>query len=85
MAGAAEAGLRLDPAGVSALAPVNVTVATGPLDKVGWIYRATPWLVNWRAGPDSAHQLHDSARLRATLVDAYRPRSLQRVLPMLFR
>lgn len=85
VAGAAEAGLQLDPEKEPLLAHVSATVPSQPLERVRRLYLLAPWLIRWREGPERPHQLHESARLRAALVPGYRPLSLRRVLPGLFR
>jgi uncharacterized protein (DUF2235 family) len=62
------------------------TVGPAPaLYRVNRVYRLLPWLLRWRRGPATPNDLHPTARLRAALVAGYRPGSLRRVLPGLFR
>lgn len=82
--GARAAGLRLKEGATLLDAPINMAAEAPELYRLGWLYRAARWLVRWRDGPARSQQLHDTARLRATLVATYRPHTLRRVLPNLF-
>ena len=82
--GAEDAGLRLKPD--TRLFETSVDMATDApeLYRVTWLFKLARWLVRWRKGPTRSQDLHDTARLRATVLPSYRPRSLYRILPGLF-
>ncbi|ABG31403.1 DUF2235 domain-containing protein [Roseobacter denitrificans] len=65
--------------------PIDAVVEAPDLYRVHWAYRLLPWLEAWRAGPCAATDLHPTVRLRAVLLTGYRPRSLRKVMPRLFR
>ena len=64
---------------------VDAAAPAPELYKVNRLYSLLPWLLRWRAGPEHARDLHPTARLRSVLAPAYRPKSLRKSLPGLFR
>lgn len=82
--GAEDAGLRLKPDAALFGTPVDMASEAPELYRVTWLYKLAPWLVRWRIGPTQSKEVHDTARLRATLVPSYRLHTLRRVLPGLF-
>lgn len=82
--GASENGLTEKPSHAPTDVPVNMAVVAPALYDVNRLYRLAPWLLQWRRGPSRIDDLHDSARLRASLVKDYRPLTLKRLLAGLF-
>ena len=69
--GASANGLAEKPAHVLERISANMAVAAPDLYEVNRLYRYAPWLLQWRSGPSQSCDLHDSARLRASLVKSY--------------
>ncbi|MBW4707742.1 DUF2235 domain-containing protein [Roseobacter sp. YSTF-M11] len=79
--GARAQGLQLKPGVEIPMVSVDPCVQTNEIDDPSPIYRLTPWLLRWRAGPTRAIDLHDTVRLRLASVQTYRPGSLRALMP----
>ena len=84
-ASAKDSGLTLKSDHAIPTVLVDAVSSARDIYTVNSAYRFLPWLQQWRKGPSAPHELHPTARLRATLAPEYRPGSLRRVLPGLFR
>lgn len=83
--GAEMVGLQLRPGARMPHVPVSAAEPAPDMYKTRAIYRLAPWLLRWRIGPAEPSALHPTARLRAACLTGYRPGSLSRVIPGLFR
>lgn len=77
--GAADGGLLIASDQSEEAAPTNATRATHVDTR--WVYKLVPWLLKWRAGPDSTENLDDGVRLHVAGDPTYRPGSLTRLMP----
>ncbi|WP_298972451.1 DUF2235 domain-containing protein [uncultured Roseobacter sp.] len=83
--GAAACGLQLKSGLALPQIKTNPSAATTEIADTGMIYRLLPRLLQWRAGPDRALDLDNTARMRLASVPSYRPASLRRLMPGLLR